>query len=246
MRVYAIGDIHGQLDMLRAAHAWIAEDRARTGDPDAMVVHLGDYVDRGPDSRGVIRYLMAGIAVGQPWRCVRGNHDRMFAMFLADPHVQDPVLRKDFTWLHAPLGGRDTLASYGFENPHEATPDELWAQRGKIPEDHQAFLGMLENSIETEHLFFAHAGIRPGFALAEQTEDDLLWIRGPFHVDPMDHGKLVVHGHTPVDGATHYGNRVNLDTGAGYGRPLTVAVFEGRDCWVLDAAGRRALAPNAG
>ena len=86
-------------------------------------------------------------------------------------------------------------------------------------------------------------GSEPGVPLAEQDEEDLLWIRKEFHIEPMTHPKLIVHGHTPVNEATHYGNRINLDSGAGYGHPLTAAVFEGADCWVLTADGRVALTP---
>ena len=90
---------------------------------------------------------------------------------------------------------------------------------------------------------FVHAGIMPGVPLDDQTEDDLLWIRGPFHMETQPFEALIVHGHTPVERATHHGNRINLDTGAGYGDLLTVAVFEGRDCWVLDGGGRISLTP---
>ena len=92
---------------------------------------------------------------------------------------------------------------------------------------------------------FVHAGIRPGVAVQDQVEDDLIWIRDGFLEDDRDHGKLVVHGHTALDEATHFGNRVDIDTGAGYFRPLTVAVFEDRDCWVLTEHGRVALRPNS-
>jgi serine/threonine protein phosphatase 1 len=245
MRAYVIGDIHGQLDKLRAAHEMIELDRRETGDQEAEVVHLGDYVDRGPNSKGVIDFLIAGRDAGKPWRFLLGNHDRMFRLFFDDPHVQDPILRKDLTWLHEKLGGRDTLRSYGVTQSDTATPDELFAQTHRVPHEHRAFLAELEPFLETDHLYLAHAGVKPGVPLAQQTEDDLIWIRAEFHNSTANHGKLIVHGHTPVETATHYGNRVNLDTGAGYGRPLTTAVFEGRDCWLLTPSGRVPLEPNA-
>ena len=117
MRSYAIGDVHGQLEKLRAAHALIAADRAACGDATAPVVHLGDLVDRGPDSRGVLDFVIAGVAAGQPWLVLRGNHDRMFALFLDDPQAQDPRLRAELSWLHPRIGGAATLASYGVANP---------------------------------------------------------------------------------------------------------------------------------
>ena len=94
-----------------------------------------------------------------------------------------------------------------------------------------------------DDLVLVHAGIRPGVPMAHQTRHDLCWIRDAFLDDRRDHGKLVVHGHTPVDAATHAGNRVNLDTGAAYGGPISAAVFEGRDCWILTPEGRVPLAP---
>ena len=97
---------------------------------------------------------------------------------------------------------------------------------------------------ETKHLTLVHAGLRPGIPLQEQKEHDLIWIREPFLSDPRDHGKLVVHGHSPVDWPENHGNRVALDGGAGWGRKLHVAVFEERTCWLLDQNGRHLLAPH--
>lgn len=242
MRVYAIGDVHGHYDKLRQCHNLIKEDRARIGDANAPVVHLGDYTDRGPESKQVLDYLIAGLAVGEPWICLKGNHDRMFRMFRDDPYKQDPVLRSDLTWLHERLGGDTTLASYGIDL-NALSVEQAWAERHKIPDTHWAFLDELETVFQTDDLFFTHAGIRPGIPLDQQIEDDLIWIRAPFHNDAKDHGKLIVHGHTPVEIPTHYGNRVNLDSGAGYGRPLTAAVFEGRACWLLTSMGRIPLIP---
>lgn len=238
MRVYAIGDIHGQIGMLHAAHERIAADRRHTGDTDAPVVHLGDLTDRGPDSKGVIQRLIDGVAQGENWLTVKGNHDRMFAEFLNDPEYHDPCLRPDFEWLHPRLGGIETLESYG------VTPDTPHAEiQRAVPEAHRDFL----NNMPLMHRFgdvaFVHAGIMPGVPLTKQTEDDLLWIRAPFHDETGPHETLIVHGHSPVDVATHYGNRINLDSGAGYGDPLTAAVFEGTDCWVLNGDGRVPLTP---
>ena len=244
MRLYAIGDIHGQLDMLRTVHAFIAEDRKVCGDDTAPVVHLGDYTDRGPDSAGVLDHLIDGAAEGQPWRFVRGNHDRMFREFMRAPFGRDLMLRPDYTWLHPNLGGRDTLRSYGVPVDDITDPEFLHDVALKlVPGRHIRFLEGLENAIQTDHLILVHAGIRPGVPMDQQTEDDLLWIRHEFLDDITDHGKLVVHGHTPVEQPSHYGNHVNLDTGAGYFAPLTAAVFVDRDCWVLTAGGRRPLRP---
>lgn len=244
MRIYAIGDIHGQIDMLRAAHRRIAADRAVTGDPDAPVVHLGDLVDRGPDSRGVVEHLIRGIADGAPWIVIKGNHDRMFVNFLRHGEAHDSGLRRELTWLDPPLGGDRTLASYGVALRRWTSLRNAWdAAVAAVPGDHLEFLVNLPLMHQTDDLLFVHAGIRPGVPIDAQVEEDLVWIRGPFLEDTRDHGKIVVHGHTPVETPEHYGNRIDLDTGAGFGRALTAAVFEGRDCFILTETGRERLLP---
>lgn len=236
--LYAIGDIHGQLAELTRVLALIEAD----GGAEARVVFLGDYADRGADSRGVIDLLVAGRDAGRDWRFIKGNHDRMFEWFMADYPRHDAFLPIELNWLNPRLGGDTTLASYGV---HFTDKDRMLAvhseAKATVPPSHVAFLETLELCIETDDLFFAHAGIRPDVPLKDQTEHDLLWIRQEFHDDPKPHPKLIIHGHTPVDTATHYGNRINLDSGAGYGRPLTAAVFEGRECSVLSANGRTPL-----
>lgn len=238
--IYAVGDIHGQAEQLARALEWIAAD----GGPDASIVFLGDYIDRGPDSRGVIQQLVDGGRDRDNWVFLKGNHDRMMEWFLHDPPVHDPHLLLGFHWLHDRIGGADTLESYGVGRTDGRRMFELADEvRGKVPADHVDFLNSLTLSHSAGPLFFAHAGIRPGVALDKQDEEDLLWIRQEFHSSTDDHGALIVHGHTPVERARHYGNRINLDTGAGYGFPLSVAVFEGTDCWLLGADGRSALKP---
>ncbi len=244
MRSYAIGDIHGHLPLLRAAHARIAADRARVGDPSAPVVHIGDLVDRGPDCRGVLGYLIAGMAAGQPWIVIKGNHDRMFAAFLNDPRHHDPGLKPDMGWLHPRIGGGETLASYGVRNGADRPLAPVHAEAvAVVPSEHRRFLEALPAWHLRDSVLFVHAGIRPGVDLRDQTEDDLVWIRGEFLTDRRDHGALVVHGHTAIDAATHYGNRVNLDSGAAYGGPLSAVVIEDHAVWMLTGAGRVALLP---
>ncbi|MBK5926052.1 metallophosphoesterase [Rhodobaculum claviforme] len=246
VRSYAVGDVHGQLGRLRAAHALIAADRARTGDADAPVIHLGDLVDRGPDSRGVIAWLMAGIADGAPWRVLLGNHDRLFTMFLDDPTARDPMLRPIYSWLHPAIGGGPTLASYGVANPADRPVAKVHADAvARVPAEHRAFLAGCALWHRRGPVLFVHAGIRPGIDLEAQDPIDLTWIREPFLSDPRDHGVLVVHGHTALERATHFGNRVDLDTRAGYGGPVTAAVFEGRRVHILTDAGRVPLTPDA-
>jgi serine/threonine protein phosphatase 1 len=237
--LYAFGDIHGQLGMLEEGLAWIEAD----GGPDARIVFVGDYVDRGPDSRGVIDILANGLADGRNWVCLKGNHDRFFERFIHPEGPQfDPHLLVGYHWFHSAIGGTETLASYDTYIPDRIRQTDLAAVfRDNVPELHKRFLRNLKISHREDGLFFAHAGIRPGVPLDQQHENDLLWIRQEFHADKRDHGAVVVHGHTPVDAPERYSNRINLDTGAGYGRPLTVAVFEGTDVFRLTAKGRQRI-----
>ena len=244
MRTYAIGDVHGQREKLAAAHARIEADRARTGDAEAPVVHLGDLTDRGPNSAGVLADLIEGMQAGRPWLFVLGNHDRLFRGFLDDPHREDPRLRPGMSWLHPNLGGAATLASYGVADAGGRPVEEVHREAvERVPAAHRAFLEGLPLWQERGETLFVHAGILPDMPLELQVEDDLVWIRGGFLDDPTPHPWLVVHGHTVVEEPTHFGNRVDLDSGAGHGGPLTAAVFEGRDAWVLTEDGREPLRP---
>lgn len=244
MRTYAIGDIHGQIDLLHAAHARIAVDRAACGDTDAAIVHVGDLVDRGPDCRGVIHHLRDGIHAGENWIVLKGNHDRMFTLFLDDPAAQDDGLRTVYSYLHPAIGGAATLGSYGVQNPADRPVAKVHADAiAAVPAEDRAFLTNLPTWHQRGEVVFVHAGIRPGVAMDQQIETDLVWIRAPFLEFTGDHGFLVVHGHTAIDAATHYGNRVNIDSRAAYGGPLTAVVIEGRDVWTLTDEGRVPLIP---
>ncbi len=233
--VYVIPDIHGHADKLRRALMGIEAE----GGPNAKVVCLGDLVDRGPDSCGVIDIFVKGIAKGRDWTVVRGNHDQLFLDFLtgSGPNWQEFCAR----FLSENMGGEATLASYGLD---ATGPDpDCERLRKSIPEMHRHFLASLPYFHATDDLFFCHAGVRPGVPLDQQSPEDLFRIREPFLSDPRDHGKLIVHGHTPVDWPKHHGNRVALDGGAGWGRALHVAVFEGRQAWLLTQKGRVPLTP---
>jgi serine/threonine protein phosphatase 1 len=246
-RIYALGDIHGQLGMLRGAHALIEADRRSCDDDGSPVIHVGDLIDRGPDSRGVIQFLIDGLASGQNWVVLKGNHDRFFPLFLKDGKLTDGRLRRGLDWLSPSMGGMETLQSYGVRRKFLEADDTFLARaRSAVPEAHIDFMAGLTTHHEAGELLFVHAGIRPGVPLEAQTEDDLIWIRDPFLWHLEDHPWLVVHGHTPIDEAQHYGNRVNLDTGAGYGQKITVAVFEGTDVWVLDPEQGRVALPAPG
>jgi serine/threonine protein phosphatase 1 len=240
MHIYAIGDIHGHLGLLQAAHDLIAADMARHG--RGPVIHLGDLVDRGPDSRGVIDHLMQGAARGEDWVILKGNHDRMFWRFLRNPAEQEPGLRSDLGWLHPKLGGPDTLRSYGVENAADRPIAKVHADAMMaVPQAHLDFIAKRPALHLAGDCAFVHAGIRPGTALQDQTETDLVWIREPFLSEATPHGPLIVHGHTAIAEATHYGNRLNLDSGAAYGGPLSAVVIEGREAALLTPEGRKRL-----
>lgn len=241
MRIYAIGDIHGQLDMLKAAHERIARDKARSGDETAQIVHLGDYTDRGPDSRGVIEYLMDGVARGEPWIVLRGNHDRMFCRFVRHGIAHDDNIKSGKSYLNPSLGGVETLASYGVEARDGDFELGHMQAKAAVPAEHIDFLEGLPLTYEWNGYLFVHAGVRPGVALDAQKEDDLIWIREGWldHHDPLPW--MVVHGHTALDAPTHFGNRIDIDSGAGYGHPLTALVIENGHEEVVTETGRAPL-----
>ncbi|NNE82208.1 MAG: serine/threonine protein phosphatase [Silicimonas sp.] len=239
--IYAIGDIHGHLDQLAAAHALIAKDRAEIGQKDAKVVHIGDLVDRGPDSKGVVQYLIDGLAKGEEWVVLRGNHDQMFLDFIGGDDATTR-LPKNLTWQHNRLGGKATLQSYGVKRKLlEGDAGYHQRVRARVPKAHVDFLKRLPLWHRAKDMIFVHAGIRPGFPIEAQDEEDLLWIRDEFLWHHGDHEALIVHGHTPVDEPTHYGNRVNIDTGAGWGNDLVPVVFDDGACFALLEGGRARL-----
>ena len=225
-RYYAIGDIHGCLDALEEILNLISDDwkaTRATEDASARLVFLGDYVDRGPDSRGVIDRLLHLKKNTPRTRFLKGNHEAALLKFLEAP-------RNGAAWLD--WGGAETLESYGLDNPHTRDEAELAsAFRKSLPDAHLAFLEELSPSFETPRYFFAHAGVKPGVPLADQVEDDLLWIRGEFHNSPSSQRplKTVVHGHHPVKKPQDAGWRINIDTGACWTGKLTaVALGDGK------------------
>jgi len=240
MHLYAIGDIHGHLGLLEAAHDLIAADMARHG--TGQIIHVGDLVDRGPDSRGVIDHLIQGQARGEDWVVLKGNHDRMFTRFMNDPAEPEPGLRSEYSWLHPKLGGATTLASYGVAKAADRPVPKVYSEAlAAVPDAHRDYLSTLPTLHLAGDCVFVHAGLRPGVPLDQQTETDLIWIRDAFLIEAESFGPLVVHGHTAIDHATHYGNRINLDSGAAYGGPLSAVVIEGREAALLTPQGRKKL-----
>ena len=223
-RVYAIGDVHGCDRQLAELHGLIADDLKRRPTPLATLVHIGDYVDRGPNSAGVVRRLMHGApAKGLAVVNLMGNHERTMLDAL------DGQRAAVTDWLHS--GGASALESWGIDPD---SPRQEWSHR--IPRAEQEFLGKLALSHTTGDYFFAHAGVRPGIALNQQSTEDLLRIRNAFLGSERDHGAVVVHGHTPVrQGPEVYANRINIDTGAVFGRPLTCLILEDEQLAFLQA-----------
>lgn len=215
LRVYAVGDVHGCAARLDALHEAIGHDALRAPEARKVIVYLGDYVDRGPDSRGVVARLLAPAPPTCERIFLKGNHEVMFLAAIAPTATQEVV----GFWLEN--GGAETLASYGGDPARRAR----WA--GLLPGPHAAFLGGLRTAWSAGGYLFAHAGIRPGVAPDAQDEDDLLWIREPFlswRSEAAPPG-VTVHGHTPARAPEVLGHRIGIDTGAVYGGALTAAVL---------------------
>lgn len=230
-RIYAVGDIHGCLDQLNAVLGRIEADLAARPHDDPLLVCVGDYVDRGPDARGVIDRLLA-YAETFPTVLLFGNHDEVFLDFLKGRlDTQAAAL-----WQKPSMGGARTLASYGLA---PGTSPE--AARRAVPEAHYAFLRTAPLFHRVGDYIFVHAGLRPGIPMNRQDPHDLNWIRDPFLTATEPHPGIVVHGHTPVEVACHHGNRIEIDTGAVFGGPLTCLVLEDDTAELLGPEGRAPL-----
>lgn len=228
VRVYAIGDIHGRVDLLDTLHALIDQDFAHSSATVVHVIYLGDYVDRGPGSAAVLERLAKGHSSFVNLGLVRGNHEEMLLRFLKD-HSVGP------SWLH--LGAIETLRSYGIDTLEVVRKDgyaELSRQLNEaLPVHHLALLNGLKPSITVGDYFFCHAGVRPGVPLDQQRDADLAWIRAPFLDAKDDFGKVVIHGHTPTEQPDFRSNRINIDTRAYASGRLTCLVLEGRTRRIL-------------
>jgi serine/threonine protein phosphatase 1 len=209
-RIYAIADVHGCAEKLRALHRRIQADLAARPGVLPLLIHLGDVIDRGPDTAGVLDILAGKLPA--PTINLRGNHEATLAAALTG----DAAAATD--WLVG--GGRESLASWGAD---PGAP-EGWA--AAIPPAHRAVLDRMELYYDESGYVFVHAGIRPGVALREQTEADLVGIRHPFLTSEADHGFIVVHGHTPRFAPELRDNRIGIDTAAVFGGKLTCLVLE--------------------
>jgi len=213
-RIYAIGDIHGCNRQLSNLYAEIAADLKARPVASALLLHIGDYVDRGADTAGVIERLVQGCPIpGMDMVNVMGNHESTMLEALTGERAAGT------DWLFA--GGKAALQSYGID---PEGPRDVWA--GIIPQSHQDFLRGLVLMHREGGYAFIHAGVRPGIALEDQARDDLLRSRQPFLYSEADFGAVVVHGHTPVKAPVVRHNRIAIDTGAVFGGKLTAVVLE--------------------
>ncbi|MCZ8326135.1 MAG: metallophosphoesterase family protein [Sphingomonadaceae bacterium] len=227
-RAYAVGDIHGRADLFAALIAAIDADDAARGPAATTVILLGDLIDRGPDSAGVIR-LAREWQARRPVRILTGNHEEMFLDALEKPEVMRHFLR---------FGGRETLLSYPID-PLEYTRAELdeviTLARRAIPPEDIAFVRSFEDQVLLGDYLFVHAGIRPGVPLDDQRQSDLRWIREPFLDHPESFGPVVIHGHTITEQAEIRTNRIGIDTGAYRSGRLTALGLESTERWLIGA-----------
>jgi serine/threonine protein phosphatase 1 len=230
-RAYAIGDVHGRLDLLEQLLDAIERDVADRPQRKTALVFLGDLIDRGPDSRGVIERLR------------NFRHDRLKPYFLTGNHEEVLLRLLDGergileNWLK--YGGAQCMASYGFDPAKLEVRNERAALsmiRDVIPQSHASFIGSFADTLRFGDYLFVHAGIRPGVDLSLQTQSDLRWIRSPFLEDRSDHGMIIVHGHTISTEPEFEPNRIGIDTGAYRTGRLTALALDGEDRWLLDTA----------
>jgi len=231
LRIYAIGDIHGRADLLGKMFTAIDIDLVLHPSAHTLSVFLGDYIDRGPASRQVIDLLISRSRAHET-ALLRGNHETYVPQFLEDP----AILEK---WRM--VGGLETLVSYGLNPSFNANFEEQCQLADRfaavLPLDHMRFFGMLQPSFCCGDFFFVHAGVRPGVALEQQREEDLLWIRDEFLASEANFGRFIVHGHTPVREPDFRANRLNIDTGAYATGRLTLVRLEGSQIGVLAFSG---------
>lgn len=239
LRIYAIGDIHGCLDELLAVHERIRADLRDRPCVDWRIIHLGDYVDRGPDIKGVVSELIRLVQDRKTYALL-GNHDQWFIEFLVDPAT-------DGFNAWTTYGGAETIKAYGGSLNSEVTDDLMGRQAlretllNSVPEAHLRFLSTLPHSLRFGSYLFVHAGVRPGVPLDRQSTHDLIWIREPFLSSTRDLGAVVVHGHTVVLNVVAKANRIGIDTGAVHGGTLSCLVLQEDEKMLLGADGPERL-----
>jgi len=228
-RAYAVGDIHGRIDLLDQILSTIEQDAERSPARRILLIFLGDLIDRGPDSRGVVERLRTYRTDRLQTYFLAGNHEEVLLRLMAG---ERGLLEG---WLK--FGGAECLRSYGTDPASLVglkEKDALAIVRDAIPEEHRQFLAGFADTLRLGDYLFVHAGIRPGLDLSLQSQFDLRWIRGPFLDCGDDHGMVVVHGHTISVNVDERANRIGIDTGAYRTGILSALAVEGTRRWVLD------------
>jgi serine/threonine protein phosphatase 1 len=227
VRLYAIGDVHGNCELLEHTFSLIDADLNRATPQYALEILLGDYVDRGPSSRQVLDCIIARSGKRRVV-CLKGNHEAFLLNFLKNPQLLD-------AWRN--FGGLETLLSYGLTPKLKTDAVEQAALAHGLAQalapGHLKFLASLKLSFACGDFFFCHAGVKPGVALKDQQEKDLLWIRDEFLACKHRYEKMIIHGHTPVNEPEFHANRINIDTGAYATGKMTCLVIEGDQMRVL-------------
>ena len=228
-RAYAIGDIHGRLDLLEDLLAKIHAELQHYPSARTLLIFVGDLIDRGPSSAQVIERLRTYSRTGIQPVFLLGNHEEVLLRILRG----DAELITKWRW----FGGAECLQSYGVDPQqlaHVSETEALAVVRSAIPRDHVEFLKSFVDSCRFGDYLFVHAGIRPGVQFDQQSQADMRWIREPFLLDDTDHGFVVVHGHTIRDEVEERPNRIGIDTGAYRTGILSALAIEGGDRWLLD------------
>jgi serine/threonine protein phosphatase 1 len=231
-RVYAIGDVHGCLAELDELLKQIEADHRDRGPAEKHLIFLGDLMDRGPDSRGVVERVMALCAASPNNRCLAGNHEELLIRAYQGETKIIPTFHR--------AGGKETLLSYGISEEvyDEADTHQLTTLILKhVPKAHIDFLSGLEDWFQAGDYLFVHAGIRPGRPLADQRQSDMRWIREEFTGFGGDHGFMVIHGHSITEFVDDQLNRIGIDTGAFATGKLTAIGLEAEERWFLDTGG---------
>lgn len=227
-RLYAIGDIHGRLDLLGELVALIEADNQARDVAETRIIFLGDLVDRGPESRGVVECVMQLVGGSDQVTCLKGNHEELLIRSWEGDRRTAAVFNRN--------GGRETMLSYGV-NPEEYDSGDLGdlvdLVGSHVPPNHIAFLDGLPEWVQAGDYLFVHAGIRPGIALDDQNAADLRWIRTEFTENRGDHGMMVIHGHTITEFVDEQVNRIGIDTGAYATGRLTAIGLEDDARWFI-------------
>ncbi len=232
-RIYAIGDVHGHIDLLVKLHQKISDDLDKNPIDQHRIIFLGDYIDRGPDSAGCVEYLIELSAKNEAVICLKGNHEDKLEKFLKDPVA---IADSFFTY-----GGGECAESYGvdmagYRGDRPETLQKCEELNSNIPAHHIEFYAQLARTVTFGDYMFVHAGVRPGVALDQQSSHDLMWIRSEFIPHQGLYEKVIVHGHTPAFPMEILPNRINVDTQAYDTGVLSCIVLEDKEFRVIDSS----------